>query len=217
MVKRNRICARTKNVLSKEAAHLNTRAVLQPKPASTPPAKPGAMRVGAEGAIACGRPKGEFALGTCLACRGARLNATYRKGGGGEREREKIWLRCHSEKQGIYTEENNAPPTWRGADGRARYDVPVALTDLTIAEKLIIARLSVTVAIHRLAHGGVSSTGHVATFPEPAEPMAAVLPRLPADVAIIRVRRGAAASSSKKQNRLYTVRRKKAMDALRWR
>ena len=98
----------------------------------------------------------------------------------------------------------------------ARYAVPVALADLAIAENLLIARLSVTVTIHRLAHGVVSSAGHVATFPKPADPMAAVLPRLPSDVPIIRVRRGAAASDAKKQNRLYTVRRKKAMDAPQW-
>ena len=46
--------------------------------------------------------------------------------------------------------------------------------------------------------------------------MAAVHPRLPADVTIIRVRRGADGGAAKKQNRLYTVRRKKAMDAPRW-
>ena len=46
--------------------------------------------------------------------------------------------------------------------------------------------------------------------------MAAVLPRLPSDVTVTRLRRGAAASSAKNQNRLYTVRRKKVMDAIHW-
>ena len=100
--------------------------------------------------------------------------------------------------------------------GGKHYDVPVAPAGLTLAEELLIARLSVTVAIHLLSHGGVASTGHVATFPKPVESMAAVLPRVPSDVAIIRVRRGAAASADKKQIRLYTVRRRKVMDALHW-
>ena len=120
---------------------------------------------------------------------------------------------CHSDKQGIYAEKNNALPTWRGAGGEKRYDAPFAPTDLTLAEKILIARLSVTATIHQLAHGGVASTGQVS---EAGGPMAAVLPRLPADGTVIRVRRGAAASSSKKQNRLYAVRRKKVMCAPHW-
>ena len=97
-----------------------------------------------------------------------------------------------------------------------RYDIPGALAGLTLAEKLLIARLSVTVAIHRLAHGGVSSTGRVATFPKPVGPMAAVLPRLPSELTIVRVRRGASSGDAKKQSHLYTARRQKVMDALYW-
>ena len=46
--------------------------------------------------------------------------------------------------------------------------------------------------------------------------MAAVLPRLPSEATIIRVRRGAASGDAKKQNRLYTVRQKEAMESLHW-
>ena len=46
--------------------------------------------------------------------------------------------------------------------------------------------------------------------------MAAVLPRLPSEVTIIRVRRGSAIGDAKNQSRLYAVRRKKAMGALYW-
>ena len=90
--------ANKKNVLSKEEAYLKTHAVLPHKPASPPPDTPSAMRVGAESALAFERIAGEFSLGTCIACRETRLNATYRKGMGGE----KICLRCSSDKQGIY-------------------------------------------------------------------------------------------------------------------
>ena len=91
----------------------------------------------------------------------------------------------------------------------ARYDIPEELAGLTLAEKLLIARMSVTVAIHHLAHGGFASTGHVATSPKPADAMAEALPGFPSDVTIIRVRRGAAIGDAKKQSRLYTVRRKR--------
>ena len=83
-----------------------------------------------------------------------------------------------SDKQGIYTGENNAPPTWCGADGEKRYDATVALVDLTLATKLLIARLSVTLAILSLAHGGVASAGRVATFPESVGPVATVPPEI---------------------------------------
>ena len=46
--------------------------------------------------------------------------------------------------------------------------------------------------------------------------MAEVLPRFPADVTIVRARRGAASGDAKKQNRLYAVRRKKVMGSTQW-
>ena len=208
------IRANERSVLAKEEAYLVSHPFLPPNPASRLPTHRARCASGRrERALAFERTTGEFSLGTCVACRETRLNATYRESRGGE----KICLMCHSDKQVIYTYKNNAPPTWRDADGGKHYDVPVALSDLTIAEKLLIARLSATVTIQHLSHGGVASTGYVATFPKPVEPMAAVLPRLPSDVAIIRVRRGAAASADKKQNRLYTARRGKGADAIRWR
>ena len=120
------------------------------------------------------------------------------------------------DKQGLSTEENNAIPIWRDADGVAHYDVPGALSFLTIAERLLIARLSVTVPIHHLSHGGVASSGHVATFPKPVGPMAAVLPRPPSEVTIARARSGAPSGGAKKQNRLYAARPSRVLEALYW-
>ena len=170
------------------------------------------MRDAADRALSFERRTGEFALGTCGSCMETRLSAKYRKGRGGE----KIFARRYADNHGIFTEKNNAIPARRDAHGMVRYDTPCALAGLTLAEKLLIARLSVTVAIHRLAHGGVASAGRVATFPKPVGPMAEVLPRLPSDVTIARARRGATSGDAKKQSRMYTARRKKAMGALYW-
>ena len=104
----------------------------------------------------------------------------------------------------------------RDSDGVARYDPHPAIADLALAEKLLIDRLSVTATMHRLAHGGVASTGHVATCPKPADPMAAVLPILPPEVTIVRVRRGATEGLARTQNRLYAVRQKKVLDSMQW-
>ena len=109
----------------------------------------------------------------------------------------------------IFTERSNALLTWRDANGVVRCEIPVALADLTFAEKLLIARLSVTVTTHRLAHGGVASTGHVATFPKPIESIAELPPELPPDETIVRVRRGATEGLDRKKNMLYTARRKR--------
>ena len=80
---------------------------------------------------------------------------------------------------GLLTEKNSAAPVWRDASGGKHYDDPDVLKCLTLAEKLLIARLSVAVTIHHLAHGGVASAGHVATSPKPVEAMAAVPPKTP--------------------------------------
>ena len=117
---------------------------------------------------------------------------------------------------GFIYRENNAAPLRHDASGEKPYGAQCVPKCLKMAEQLLIARLSVAVTIHRLAHGGVASAGHVATFPMPVEPMADVLPRLPSGVTIARVRRGATARADAKQNRLYTVRASKVIDALRW-
>ena len=100
--------------------------------------------------------------------------------------------------------------------GVARYDLPSAPADIALAGKLLIARLSVTVTIHHLAHGGAASAGRVATFPKPVELMEAALPRFPAGVTTVRARRGAKAGLASKKNGLYAVRREKVLDAMRW-
>ena len=125
------IRANKRSALAKEEAYLVARPVLPPMPAAPPPDTPGEMRVGAERALAFERITGEFSLGTCVACRETRLNATYRK----SRRGEKICLRCHSDKQVIYTDKNNALPAWRDADGGKHYDVPFALADLAPCRK----------------------------------------------------------------------------------
>ena len=89
--------ANRKTVMAKEEAYLIARPVLPPRPANPPPDTPEAMRVAVERAIAFERLTGECAHGACVACRGPRLNATYRKGRGGE----KICPRCPSDKQGV--------------------------------------------------------------------------------------------------------------------
>ena len=73
-------------------------------------------------------------------------------------------------------------------------------------ETFSIARLSVEVAIHRLAHGGAAGAGHGATSPTPVAPLAAAPHMLPSGVTMSCVRRGATARVAAKENMIYAVR-----------
>ena len=57
------------------------------------------------------------------------------------------------------------------------------------AEQMLIARLAPTVHVHMLKHGGIASRGHCIAFPQAVQEPATILPHLPAEVDIIRVRR----------------------------
>ena len=54
---------------------------------------------------------------------------------------------------------------------------------------MLIARLAPTVHVHLLKHGGIASKGHCIAFPQAVQQPATTLPRLPAEVDIICMRR----------------------------
>ena len=55
--------------------------------------------------------------------------------------------------------------------------------------QMLIARLAPTVHVHLLKHGGIASKGHCIVFPQAVQQPATILPRLPAEVDIICMRR----------------------------
>ena len=67
--------------------------------------------------------------------------------------------------------------------------VPEILSNLSGAEQMLIARLAPTVHVHLLKHGGIVSKGHCIAFPQAVQEPATILPRPPAEVGIICVRR----------------------------
>ena len=200
-----------KTALTKEAAYLKTRPSPQPPPASPPIDTPGELRGCAERALAFERLTVEVPIGARAECKEARLSAIYSDSKDG-------WVIAPVARKisTAFTERNNALPTWRDADGLARYEIPVALTDLTLAGALLILWLSVTATIQHPAHGGVASTGHVASPPKPIDPISAVRPRLPDETIIVSVRRGETEGLTRKKNMLYYERREKVLDAMRW-
>ena len=79
----------------------------------------------------------------------------------------------------VWSEENNMDPM----------SVPEELSEMSDAEQMLIARLAPTVHVHMLKHGGIASRGHCIAFPQAVQEPATILPRLPAEVDIIRVSR----------------------------
>ena len=90
--------------------------------------------------------------------------------------------------------------------------VPEILSDMSDAEQMLIARLAPTVHVHLLKHGGIASKGHCIAFPQAVQEPATILPRLPAEVDIIRVRRQGKDDTHKD----FRVRRHRVEGALRW-
>jgi len=90
--------------------------------------------------------------------------------------------------------------------------VPEILSDMSDAEQMLIARLAPTVHVQLLKHGGIASKGHCIAFPQAVQELATILPRLLAEVDIIRVRRQGKDGTHKD----FWVRRHRVEGALCW-
>ena len=80
------------------------------------------------------------------------------------------------------------------------------------AELMLIARLAPTVHVHMLRHGGIASRGRWIAFLQAVQEPATILPCLPAEVDIIRVRRQGKDDTHKD----FRVRRQRVEGGLRW-
>ena len=112
--------------------------------------------------------------------------------------------RCRRDKKipKVWSDENNMDPL----------SVPEELSGMSDAEHMLIARLAPTVHVHMLRHGGIASRGHCIAFPQAVQEPATILPRLPAEVDIIRVRRQGKDDTHKD----FRVRRYRVEGALRF-
>ena len=112
--------------------------------------------------------------------------------------------RCRRDKKvpKVWSDENNMDPMC----------VPEELSGMSDAEQMLIARLAPTVHVHMLKHGGIASKGHCIEFPQAVQEPATILPRIPAEVDIIRVRRQGRDDTHKD----FRVTRHRVERALRW-
>ena len=90
--------------------------------------------------------------------------------------------------------------------------VPEIVSNMSDAEQMLIARLAPTVHVHLLKHGGIASKGHCIAFPQAVQEPATILPRIPAEVDVILVRRQGKDDTHKD----FGVTRHRVEGALRW-
>ena len=136
-----------------------------------------------------------YAFFFCEVCKERRLECK------GTRD---MCTRCRRDKK--------VPKVWSGENNMDPMAVPEILCNMSDAEQMLIARLAPTVHVHLLKHGGIASKGHCIAFPQAVQEPATILPRLPAEVDIIRVRRQGKDDTHKD----FRVRRHHVEGALRW-
>ena len=108
--------------------------------------------------------------------------------------------------------DKKVPRDWSGENNMDPLPLPVELSGMSDAEQMLIARLAPTVHVHMLRHGSIASKGHCIAFPQAVQEPATILPRLSAEVDIIRVRRQGKDDTHKD----FRVRRHQVEEVLRW-
>ena len=78
--------------------------------------------------------------------------------------------------------------------------VPEIMQDLSLVEQQLISRISPAIQVHMLKHGGIASSGHCVAFPQNVNEPAQILPNLPQDIQVIRVRKQGRNDTSKEFN-----------------
>ena len=136
-----------------------------------------------------------YMLNCCKVCNEQRLEGKCTKN---------ICTCCRKDKKvpKVWSDENNMDPM----------SVPEELSEMSDAEQMLIARLAPTVHVHMLKHGGIASRGHCIAYPQAVQESATILPHLPAEVDIIRVKRQGKDDTHKD----FRVRRHWVFSALRW-
>jgi len=115
----------------------------------------------------------------------------------------------------MYTHENKALPTWTDK-GKVMYHVPRELSNLSIAEYLLIQRVSPLIPVIHIKNGILGSRGHIVSFFQDMTSIATDLPGLPNEVTIVKVIREGINKEGLSCRNNFQVNRIKVLNALRW-
>ena len=143
----------------------------------------------------------------CTRCNCCSILLEVRPGG-------KICSKCYGNYD--YSEKNSMVPIWVDDHGVTHRDIPEELALLTIAEKLLIQRVSPLVPIVHIKNGTLGIQGHVCSFMQNIQDLAQTLPQLPQDVKALRMIRTYEGATGEIITRTYLVNRRRVMKALWW-
>ena len=116
----------------------------------------------------------------------------------------------------FHSYENKLLPTWKTKNNIIKYTLPTELQHLTLAEKLLIQRVSPLVPVVHIKNGILGTRGHVVSFFQDVSGICTELPRLPTDITMIKVvRTGVTADGENVQN-FFTVNCSRILNALKW-
>ena len=115
-----------------------------------------------------------------------------------------VCRRCHSTKHQDDTyhylsTENNTNPS---------FEVPAVLNELSLVEESLISIVNPLLRVVRLPYRGIGYAGHVCTFSKDLDDICYILPRLTADIVVVRRTDQAA------ETRDFRIRREVVMNAL---
>lgn len=86
-----------------------------------------------------------------------------------------------------YNDENVMLPSWINSNGEPQYHVPPELQNLTVAEVLLIQRVSPLVPLVHIKNGTLGLKGHVCSFLQEVNEVATKLPRLPTEIKTVKM------------------------------
>ena len=137
-----------------------------------------------------------YSFKCCASCKERRLNLQVTK--------ENICRRCNSDKNivKLFSNENYMDPG----------EVPAELIGLSVVEQQLICRIAPAIHVHLLKHGGIASSGHCVSFSQDVNEPAQILPKLPHEINVLKVRRQGKNDSVKE----FRVRRYTIQSALQW-
>jgi hypothetical protein len=148
--------------------------------------------------------------GVCSVCHECSINISLR-------QRDSVCDRCTRKGTAdSYNESNVMLPIWYDNEGTPQYHVPEELSCLTIAEVLLIQRVSPLVPIVHIRNGTMGIKGHVCSFRQDVSSVATSLPNLPERVKAVKMVRTYKDADGAMQLRTYMVNRKRVMRALLW-
>lgn len=128
-----------------------------------------------------------------------------------------ICQRCQKKiDRSAYNGDNIMLPTWTSDDGTVQYHVPPELENLTVAETLLIQRVSPLVPLVHIRNGTLGMKGHVCSFMQDVNNVATRLPNLPKDVKAVKMIRSFTDCRGVDQVKVFMVNKGRVLKALHW-